>query len=198
MQGGEAISDILTGAVDPSGHLPVTFPVSIDQYPRSGPLPGIDLPAGQVFDVHYDEGADIGYKRLAKLHQKPLFPFGFGLSYTTFGYSDVKVTGGDTLTVSFKVTNTGKLPGKAAPQVYLNQTPSEALKRLVGFAKIDLAPGEAKTVTLSADPRLLAHFDTVANDWTVEGGAYAVSVAQDAEDTGIAGSAKVKARKLKP
>ena len=197
-KGGEAIADVLTGATDPSGHLPLTFPVSLEQYPRSGPLPGIDLPPGQIFDVHYDEGADIGYKRFAKLNQKPLFPFGYGLSYTRFAYSDVKVTGGDTLTVSFKVTNSGAVAGKAAPQVYLNHTPSEAVKRLIGFTKVELAPGESKTVTLTADPRLLAHFDTAANGWTLEGGSYSVAVAQDAEDAGVAADAKVKARKLKP
>lgn len=197
-KGGEAISDILTGASNPSGHLPVTFPASLDQYPRSGPLPGIDLPDGQPFDVSYDEGADVGYKRFIKLGMKPLYPFGYGLSYTSFSYSDLKVSGGDTLSVSFKVTNTGDVAGKAAPQVYLNRTPNEALKRLIGFSKVALKPGESQTVTLSADPRLLAHFDAKANTWSVAGGAYAVAVAQDAEDPGVSGSATVRARQIKP
>jgi beta-glucosidase len=197
-KGGEAISDILTGASNPSGHLPVTFPASLDQYPRSGPLPGIDLPDGQTFDVHYTEGADVGYKRFAKLGMKPLYPFGYGLSYTSFSYSDLKVVGGDTLTVSFKVTNTGDVAGKAAPQVYLNRTPNESLKRLIGFSKLALAPGESQTVTLSVDPRLLAHFDVKTNDWSVAGGAYGVAVAQDADDSGVIGEASVRARHIKP
>lgn len=197
-KGGEAISDVLTGATNPSGHLPVTFPVSIDQYPRAGALPGIDVPDGQIFDVHYDEGADIGYRRFAKLGMKPLFPFGYGLSYTTFSYSDLKVTGGDTLSFSFKVTNTGKMAGKTAPQVYLTATPSEATKRLLGFAKVDLAPGESKTVTLSADPRLLGHFSVADHKWILEDGDYTVTLADDAQDSGVTGDAKVRAQKLKP
>jgi beta-glucosidase len=197
-RGGDAIADVLTGAVNPSGRLPLTFPNSIDQYPRSGALPGIDLPEGQVFDVHYDEGSDIGYRRFAKLGQKALFPFGYGLSYSNFAYSDLKVTGGATLTFSFKIKNTGTVAGKTAPQVYLNATPSESVKRLIGFEKVDLAPGETRTVTLAADPRLLARFDKANNNWVVEGGNYTVAVADNAEDAGITAQAKVKARKLKP
>lgn len=197
-KGGEAIADILTGAVNPSGHLPITFPADITQYPRSGPLPGIDVPDGQVFDVVYDEGAYVGYKRFAKLNLKPLFPFGHGLSYTTFAYSDLKVSGGDTLAFSFKVTNTGTVAGKAAPQAYLNQTPSGATKRLIGFDKVELKPGESQTVSLTADARLLARFDTKTRSWIVDGGDYAIAVAKDAMDTGIQEKAKIRARKLKP
>ena len=148
--------------------------------------------------MHYDEGADVGYKRFAKLGLSPLYPFGYGLSYTRFGYSDLQVTGGDTLTVSFKVKNTGEVAGKATPQVYLNTAPSGAVKRLIGFDKVELTPGEVKTITLKADPRLLAHFDTKVNTWVVDGGAYSVAVAQDAMDGGVTGQATVKARKIKP
>lgn len=197
-KGGEAIADILTGTTNPSGHLPVTFPASIEQYPRSGALVGIDVPEGEVFDVTHPEGADVGYRRFAKLGMKPLFPFGHGLSYTTFGYSNLKATGGDNLSFSFTVTNTGKLAGKAAPQVYLNGTPSGPVKRLIGFAKVDLAPGESKTVTLSADPRLLGNFDVAAKGWMVPGGTYSIAVARDAMDAGLATETQLKARQLKP
>lgn len=196
-KGGEAIADVLTGAVNPSGHLPVTFPVSIDQYPR-GTMPGLGLPDGQVFDVHYDEGADIGYRRFAALGQKALFPFGYGLSYTRFSYSDVKVTGGDTLSVSFKVTNTGTVRGKDAPQVYLEQTPTQRTKRLIGFSKVDLAPGESTTVTLKADSRLLSQFDDKASHWTQAAGRYDVSVAHDAEEAGVKGGATLKFATRRP
>ncbi|CAL4868788.1 Thermostable beta-glucosidase B [Asticcacaulis sp. MM231] len=196
-KGGEAIADVLTGAVNPSGHLPVTFPVTIDQYPRAT-MPGLGLPEGQVFDVHYDEGADIGYRRFAALNQKALFPFGYGLSYTKFSYSDVKVTGGDKLTVSFKVTNTGSVRGKDAPQVYLEQTPAGPAKRLIAFSKVDLAPGESTTVSVTADSRLLSRFDDKANAWSQSAGRYAVSVAHDAEDAGLKGAATLPAATRKP
>ena len=195
--GGDAIADVLTGAANPSGHLPLTFPAAIDQYPRVD-TPGRDMAPGQVFDVHYDEGADVGYRRFAKLGLKPLFPFGYGLSYTQFSYSDLKVTGGDTVSVSFKVSNTGQVAGQAVPQVYLDHTPSEAAKRLIGFTKVELAPGESKLVTLTADPRLLAHFDTAAGAWVVEGGSYTVALASDAMDAGTTADVKVMAHKLKP
>ena len=196
-KGGEAIADVLTGAVNPSGRLPVTFPLSIDQYPRSV-MPGLGLPDGQVFDVRYDEGADVGYRRFAALKQKALFPFGHGLSYTQFAYSDVKVTGGKTLTVSFKVTNTGKLAGKDAPQVYLDQLPAGATKRLIGFSKVSLAPGESKTVTVTADPRLLSRFDETTHKWVQAAGQYSVSVARNAEDAGVKGSATLAASTREP
>ncbi|WP_303829503.1 beta-glucosidase [Asticcacaulis taihuensis] len=196
-KGGEAIADVLTGAVNPSGHLPVTFPQSIDQYPRAT-MPGLGLPDGQVFDVHYDEGSDIGYRRFAKLNQKALFPFGHGLSYTQFAYSDVKVTGGKTLSVSFKVTNTGAVAGKDAPQVYLDQAPGGAVKRLIGFSKVSLAPGESTTVTVTADQRLLSRFDEKTGQWLQAGGQYNVSVAHDAEDAGVTGSATLVAGIRKP
>ncbi|ADU15035.1 glycoside hydrolase family 3 C-terminal domain-containing protein [Asticcacaulis excentricus] len=196
-RGGEAIADVLTGKVNPSGHLPVTFPTSISHYPRAD-LPGLGLPDGQVFDVVYDEGADVGYRRFAALGQKALFPFGYGLSYTRFAYSDVKVTGGDTLSVSFKVTNTGSVRGKDAPQVYLNHMPDGPAKRLIAFSKVDLAPGQSTTVTLSADMRLLSRFDAKAQKWMQPAGRYDISVAQDAEDTGLTASAQMKAATRKP
>jgi beta-glucosidase len=197
-RGGEAISDILLGNTNPSGRLPVTFPASLDQYPRSGPLLGLGLPDGQIFDVTHDEGADVGYKRFAKLAMKPLFAFGHGLSYSSFSYSDLKVSGGDTLSFKFKVTNTGKVRGKTTPQVYLNKAPGEAVKRLIGFAKLDLAPGESKIVSLSADPRLLARFSTSENGWILTPGTYTVGLANAASDTGIEGQAKIKGRKINP
>jgi beta-glucosidase len=196
-KGGEAISEVLFGQVDASGRLPVTFPASIDQYPRAV-LPGLGLPEKTRFDVPYTEGADVGYRRFAATGQKPLFPFGYGLSYTRFGYANLKVTGGDTLTVSFDVTNAGQRPGKDAPQVYLTSAVGKPLQRLIGFEKVELKPGETRRVTVTADPRLLAGFDAAGRRWTLKGGEYQVAVGASSADLALKGAAGVKARTIKP
>jgi len=196
-KGGEAISDVLFGAVNPSGRLPMTFPTSLSQYPREA-LPGRGLPEKTQFDVNYTEGADVGYRRFAATGDKPLFPFGYGLSYTSFAYSNLKVEGGQTVTVSFDVANTGKVEGKDAPQVYLTGAAGKPLQRLIGFDKLALKPGETRRVTLTADPRLLASFDAKGHRWVVTGGDYQVAVGASATDLALKGGAKVKARTLKP
>ena len=196
-KGGEAIADVLFGVANPSGRLPMTFPAAIDQYPRAR-MPGLGLPEKTRFDVVYSEGADIGYRRFATSGQKPLFPFGYGLSYTQFAYSNLKVTGGDTLTVSFDVANTGRRSGKDAPQVYLTEAAGKGLQRLIGFEKVELAPGETRHVSVVADPRLLGAFDAKANRWSLPGGDYQVAVGASSADLTLKGQAKVKARTLKP
>lgn len=196
-KGGEAITDVLVGAVNPSGRLPVTFPAAIEQYPRAQ-LPGLTVPDKTRFDVLYSEGADVGYRRFAVTGQKPLFAFGYGLSYTKFAYSNLKVTGGDTLTVSFDVANVGRRPGKDAPQVYLTSASGKTLQRLIGFDKVALAPGETRRVTLTADPRVLASFDAKANRWSLTGGDYEVAVGASSADLALQGEAKIKTRTLKP
>jgi beta-glucosidase len=196
-KGGEAITDVLLGTVNPSGRLPVTFPASIDQYPRAE-MPGLTVPEKTKFDVVYSEGADVGYRRFAATGQKPLFPFGYGLSYTKFAYSNLKVVGGETLTVSFDVANVGQRPGKDAPQVYLTSASGKTLQRLIGFDKVALAPGETRRVTLTADARVLANFDAKANRWNLTGGDYQVAVGASSADLALKGAAKVKARTLKP
>jgi beta-glucosidase len=196
-KGGEAIGEVLFGEVDASGRLPVTFPASIDQYPRAV-LPGLGLPEKTRFDVPYTEGAEVGYRRFAATGQKPLFPFGYGLSYTRFGYANLKVTGGETLNVSFDVTNTGQRPGKDAPQVYLTSAAGKPLQRLIGFEKVDLKPGETRRVTVTADPRLLAGFDVAGHHWSLKAGDYQVAVGASSADLALKGVAKVKARTIKP
>jgi beta-glucosidase len=196
-KGGEAIADVLFGEVDASGRLPMTFPVSIEQYPRVA-MPGLGLPEKTQFDVVYDEGADVGYRRFAATGQTPLFPFGHGLSYTRFGYANLKVTGGDALTVSFDVTNTGQRPGKDAPQVYLISAAGKPLQRLIGFEKVELKPGETRHVTVTADPRLLGGFDVVGKRWSLKAGDYQVAVGASSADLALKGVAKIKARSIKP
>ena len=196
-RGGDAIADVLFGAINPSGRLPVTFPAAIEQYPRVQ-QPGLGLPEKTQFQVVYSEGADVGYRRFATSGQKPLFPFGYGLSYTTFAYANLKVTGGETLAVGFDVTNTGQRAGKDAPQVYLTGAAGKTLQRLIGFDKVELTPGETRHVTLTADPRLLGGFDVKANRWSLAGGDYQVAVGASSADLTLKGAAKVKARTLKP
>ena len=196
-KGGDAIADILTGKVNPSGRLPITFPASLDQYPRLD-TPGRDLPDGQVFDVRYDEGADIGYRRFAKTGAKPLFAFGYGLSYSKFSYSMVKVAGANPVSVSVTVTNTGDHAGADTPQLYLTTTPNGPAKRLLGFAKVQLAPGESRTVTMTVDPRLLADFDVAAEKWRVPAGDMAMTVTSSSADAGQPVTVKVAAQAIKP
>ncbi|GAA0210977.1 beta-glucosidase [Brevundimonas nasdae] len=206
-KGGEAIADILFGDVNPSGRLPVTFPASVDQLPRPV-IPGIDQPSaglvamGQArpsFPVDYTiEGSDVGYRWFEAKAARPLFPFGFGLSYTDFAYSDLKVEGGDTLTISFKVANTGDRAGVDVPQVYLTESPGRSQQRLIGFEPVSLAPGESRTVSLTADRRLLGNWDTQRPGWSVPVGDYKVFVGTDATSPRLNGEARVRASRIRP
>jgi beta-glucosidase len=197
VKGGEAIGDVLFGKVNPSGRLPVTFPASIDQYPRVA-TPGRDLPKKVQFDVPYTEGADVGYRRFVPQGLKPLFAFGHGLSYTRFAYDDLKLVGGRTITASFTVRNTGAVAGKDVPQLYLSDQAGKVVCRLLGFKKVSLAPGESRRVTLTADPRLLADFDVARNAWKVAGGNYGVAVGRSAGDYVLASRIPVTGRSMIP
>jgi beta-glucosidase len=187
--GGKAIARILTGKVNPSGHLPISFPASADQLAHPV-IPGLDVPDSMSSDPKYataithDEGAAFGYKWYDVKGFKPLFAFGHGLSYTQFATSDLKTAlDGDKLTVSFVIKNTGKLAGKAVPQIYLSPADYkaagwEAPKRLIGFSKVALKPGEKRTVKLTVDPRLMAIYQTSANSWQIKEGSYNVLLGQ--------------------
>ena len=146
----------------------------------------------------YAEGADVGYRWYARKGIKPLFAFGHGLSYTSFAYSDLEVKGGATLTISFTVRNTGAQAGADVPQVYLTDIAGAPELRLIGWDKLRLAPGEEKRVTVTADPRLLAHFDTKEHRWKLAGGRYGVSLRASALEAGIDGGANVTAATLAP
>lgn len=207
-KGGESIAAILFGDVNPSGRLPITFPASEQDLPRPD-IPGYGRREGQIFmpsgepedgfDVDYSiEGADVGYRWFARQQLKPLFPFGHGLSYTSFQYSDLQVTGGRTLTVSFRVTNTGSRAGKDVPQAYVTRRAGRIGQRLIGFAKIELAPGETRQASLVADPRLLADWSEADLRWDVRGGSYEVTVGASASDTSLTGAAKLRAQRLPP
>ena len=205
-RGGEAIAKVLFGEVDPSGRLPISFPASAEQLPRPE-LPGArtSTPEGAdgharepPFDVDYSEGSDVGYRWYARTGRRAAFPFGFGLSYTRFRYSGLKLIGGKTLTASFVVSNTGGKAGVDTPQVYLKQGPLRAQQRLIGWSRVALKPGESRRLTLAADPRLLANWDAQARRWRLEAGAYQIFVGTDAADSVLAGSAKVQGTTLAP
>ena len=204
--GGEAIAKVLYGEIDASGRLPISFPRSEDQLPRPE-LPGLKnaLPEGATtarpeppFDVDYAEGSDVGYRWYAAKGLKPLFPFGYGLSYTGFRYGGLKTTGGQGLSVSFILTNTGRRAGIETPQLYLTSGPHRSQQRLLAFARIALKPGESRKVTLAADPRLLADWDQAGHRWKRDAGPYQVFVGKSAADLVLKGQAILTAATAAP
>jgi beta-glucosidase len=193
--GAQAIADVLTGRVNPSGRLPITFPESLAQTPRPE-LPGLGTPWGTAITIRYDEGAEVGYRWYAQKGLTPMYAFGHGLSYTRFDYKDFKVTGGDTITATFTVTNTGKIAGADVPQVYLIDAAGQPRQRLLAFERIELKPGESRTVTLTADPRLLARFDgpNGLGRWRIAAGTYRIALGKSATDLVLRADAPLTAR----
>jgi beta-glucosidase len=188
IRGAQAIAAILFGKVDPSGKLPITFPKSVADLPHpqeakqpKGPLTSsTNQPFFKVnrriFDVHYSEGLKVGYKWYDAEDKTPLFPFGFGLSYTTFAFSGLKVTHGNAINVSFTVRNTGRRAGQEIAEIYatLPASAQEPPKRLVGWKKVDLAPGESKTVSVSVQPLYLSIFNVARKNWQIVPGEYKI------------------------
>ncbi|WEF33622.1 beta-glucosidase family protein [Pseudoduganella chitinolytica] len=184
-RGGEAIARVLFGEVNPSGRLPATFPQAERQLPRPR-LDGDPARPDLRFAVDYHEGAAVGYKWFDLKNLKPLFPFGYGLSYTQFGYSGLAATVVDgKVRVRFKVANAGTLAGKDVPQVYVAPLAArwEAPKRLAGWDKVDLAPGATRDVELTLDPRLFGTIRGNARTWQVAAGRYKILLARHAGDT---------------
>lgn len=183
IRGGPAIARILTGKVNPSGRLPITFPASSDQLAHPD-LPGLGLPNETPAQITYDEGAAIGYKWYDVKGYKPLWAFGHGLSYTSFAQSNLTAQpDGKGVKLSFSMKNVGKRAGKGVSQVYVSPADSkkagwEAPKRLGAFAKSDLKPGQSKTVELSVDPRLLAIYEAANNNWHIKAGSYRIMLGQ--------------------
>ena len=197
--GAQAISNILFGDVNPSGKLPITFAKSEADLPHPH-IAGMDLElkaqaAHQplpAFDVNYTEGVKVGYKWFEAEKKQPLFPFGFGLSYTTYAYSNVNVDD-QQKQVSFTVKNTGARAGAEVAQVYaeLPSSSDEPFKRLVAWQRIQLAPGESKSVTLPLTPLLLSIFNEQKNDWQLLPGPYKISVGPSSSETPLTAALKV-------
>lgn len=186
--GAEAIARVLTGEVNPSGHLPLTFPRSVEQLPRPK-LDGFPEQRNARITVDYTiEGAAVGYKWFERSHFEPLFPFGHGLSYTRFRLSKLVTQVDDKgLTVRFAVKNAGARAGKCVAQVYVApvRPPTavgwEAPRRLGAFRKVALNPGASATTSLIVEPRMLAVYDEKGKRWVIEEGDYEVSLQTDAQ-----------------
>ncbi|HEX9159119.1 MAG TPA: glycoside hydrolase family 3 C-terminal domain-containing protein [Rhizomicrobium sp.] len=184
-KGAIAIARILFGDVDPSGKLPITFPASENQLPR----PQLPSPysGNTPFDVDYSiEGADVGYRWFERRKETPLFPFGYGLSYTSFHLSNVAVQGGSTIAVTADVTNDGAMEGAETIQAYAAPPGDDApeMARLIGFSKVHLEPGETRRISITADPRLIADFDSECPCWHIDNDDYAVRVGTSSVDLG--------------
>lgn len=194
-EGGQAIADVLTGKVNPSGRLPITFPASTAQLPRPT-IPGYGTPPDTPVTVAMTEGADVGYRWYARKAIKPLYPFGYGLSYTHFDYTAFVAEGGATVTAQVTVRNSGTVAGADVPQLYLQSAEGVATTRLIGFQRVELAPGESTTIHLTADPRLLANYEERGRRWVIAGGRYTVALSRSADDPVETATVKLAKRRF--
>ena len=196
IRGAEALANVLTGEVNPSGKLAVTFPKSDADLPHPvlvlpppvsqpvRPAPGAAPSSFMAtmakglppFEVYYDEKLKVGYKWYDAEKKSVLFPFGFGLSYTTYAYSGLRVKSGETLEVSFTLRNTGKRTGTEIAQVYaaLPDASGEPPKRLIGWTRVELAPGESKQVSIPVANERLTVYDEATDEWKLVPGNYTV------------------------
>lgn len=181
---GGAIADLLFGDANPSGKLAETFPKKLSDNPSYLNFPG------EGDRVEYREGVFVGYRYYDKKGIEPLFPFGYGLSYTTFEYSDLTISkkemlDTETVTVSVKVKNTGEMAGKEIVQLYVRNVESTVIrpeKELKGFEKVELKPGEEKTVTFELDKRAFAYYNVDIRDWHVETGEFEILIGKSSRD----------------
>ena len=204
-RGGEAIARILFGDANPSGRLPVTFPADVTQLPR----PKVDgmgatepdftgAAGGAIVPVNYDiEGSDVGYRWFARTGAKPAFPFGFGLSYTSFSHGPLTFIPSRTgIVATTHVRNTGAKAGADVVQLYLTDRAGKPTRRLAGFSRVELQPGEDKAVQIRIEPRILA--DWAGDGWTITPGAYRFAIGTDAEMLGESATLSLPARRMKP
>jgi beta-glucosidase len=183
-EGGTALAAILFGDVNPSGKLPDTLAASREDYPDFGNFPGAN------HQVNYAEGIYVGYRHFDKENIEPLFPFGYGLSYTTFGYKNLKLSqtqlaSDGSVTASVDITNTGKRAGEEVVELYvhdLHPQIDKPVRELKGFSKIALQPGETKTVQFTIQPRNLAYFDVPGKQWKADAGDYEIEVGASSRD----------------
>jgi beta-glucosidase len=203
-EGGTAVADILFGKRNPEGKLPVSFDRSWDESASAAwydPVKGADTalhvtepgknPVDYVIPhVKYGDGLLVGYRYWTTTGKHPLFPFGFGLSYTTFSFDDLKLqaatAAGATVAVSFDVTNTGSVAGAEVAQLYVSDPSAKASRperELKGFEKVRLIPGETKRLTLNLDARAFSYWDAAAHKWTIDPGKFIIRVGNSSENT---------------
>ena len=203
-EGGSAVAEVLFGKHNPEGKLPVSFDRSWEENPSYAyyyPIKGADTSLHVVEEgrppvdyvivhVKYDDGLMVGYRYWTTTGKHPLFPFGFGLSYTTFNFANLQApataASGSTIPVSFDVTNTGSVAGAEVAQLYVSD-PSSTVKRpereLKGFEKVRLAPGETKHVTINLDARAFSYWDATVRKWTIDPGKFIIRVGDSSENT---------------
>lgn len=189
-EGGKAVAEILFGEHSPEGHLPMTFEKSWEQNPARDNYYAPAAP-GATPHIKYAEGVFIGYRYYTTKHIEPLFPFGFGLSYTTFSFSNLSVSPETAsperpITVSFDVTNTGSRAGADVAQLYVGDPSAKVerpMKELKGYEKVRLEPGKSQHVTLTLDRRSLAYWDDASNNWKVDPGKFVAYVGDSSENT---------------
>ena len=191
-ESGNALADVLTGKVNPSGRLPFTVPFKYEDGPikTEAQYPGIKAEGDEFWQTHYSEGVYVGYRWYSSKKIKVQFPFGHGLSYTTFAYSNAKadkaeMTADQTLKVSVDVTNTGSVDGAEVVQLYINDVKStidRPVKELKNFEKVWLKAGETKTVTFEIDAEDLSYFDADKHEWVAEPGKFKALLGSSSED----------------
>ena len=193
---GQALAEILLGEVNPSGHLPATFERRAEE---SNPTFANYYPEPGTKRVVYKEGIFVGYRGYEHNHVKPLFPFGYGLSYTTFKFANLAVSpesagANPQITVTFDVTNTGSRKGAEVAQVYVSPDPAKVERperELKGFERVSLAPGEAKHVSVTLDARAFAYWSSDAKRWTIDPGKFTVHVGDSMASTPLTGSVEL-------
>ncbi len=194
---GTAIASVLFGNTDPSGHLPVTFPASLSQVPASTTAQW----PGTGGNVQYSEGVDVGYRWYDSKSLTPLFPFGYGLSYTTFSFSNLQVgslTAGGAATVTATVTNTGSRSGADVAQLYVADPAASGQPplQLEGFQRVNLAAGAATTVTFALTQQNLQYWNSTANAWATSTGNYGIEVGDSSASLPLTGTLAVAAGQL--
>ena len=192
MEGGNALAKIIFGQINPSGKLPMTFPKKLEDVPahKLGAYPGDDKK-----NLYYYDDIYVGYRYYDTYNAEPEFPFGFGLSYTTFSYSNLKIAAANKkATVTFTVKNTGKVAGADVAQVYVHQQKSalpRPQKELKGFQKVFLQPGQSKTVTITLDENAFQYFNDNLNKWVSEPGRFDILIGNSSRDIRLTGTANL-------